>query len=308
MTANNIGSSTVESSTSEMPRKPMTKASEHRRITKPIMEKKRRARINNSLNELKGLILDALNKDPSRHSKLEKADILEMTVRHLQKLQRQQVTANIVNDTSVLNKYRAGYSECATEVSRFMGNMEGVDQSLRQRILSHLNHCVNSLGQMATNAQFALNAKTAFPGMAPPPSNNSQLHVQIPISSTTNMFSGSSHMNGASNDINNNSFINPNMYSSPVDLKSSLTTPPSSASSTSSHFAFNLSLHSPKVPLSLTAGDIFYRKQLSSLSPGSSSYTSGQLSPMGSEDLEMAVDCTTTNRKVQDDENVWRPW
>lgn len=33
MTANNIGSSTVESSTSEMPRKPMTKASEHRRVS-----------------------------------------------------------------------------------------------------------------------------------------------------------------------------------------------------------------------------------------------------------------------------------
>ena len=31
------------------------------------MEKKRRARINNSLNELKVLILDALNKDVSFH-------------------------------------------------------------------------------------------------------------------------------------------------------------------------------------------------------------------------------------------------
>ncbi|XP_017461885.1 PREDICTED: transcription factor HES-1-like, partial [Rhagoletis zephyria] len=119
MTANIGSSNTVESSTSDLSRcggnKPLTKASEHRRITKPIMEKKRRARINNSLNELKVLILDALNKDPSRHSKLEKADILEMTVRHLQKLQRQQVAASIVNDGAVLNKYRAGFSECATE-------------------------------------------------------------------------------------------------------------------------------------------------------------------------------------------------
>lgn len=30
---------------------------------KPIMEKKRRARINQSLNEIKALILEALNKD-----------------------------------------------------------------------------------------------------------------------------------------------------------------------------------------------------------------------------------------------------
>lgn len=33
--------------------------------TKPIMEKRRRARINNSLSELKNLILDALKKDVS---------------------------------------------------------------------------------------------------------------------------------------------------------------------------------------------------------------------------------------------------
>lgn len=265
------------------------------------MEKKRRARINNSLNDLKALILDALNKDPSRHSKLEKADILEMTVRHLQKLQRQQVAANIVNDASVLNKYRAGFSECASEVGRYMGNVEGVDQSLRQRILSHLNHCVNSLNHMAGSSQFGLNQKTAFPGMMPPSGN--PLHVQIPMhSSAQNLFGAGSF----SSDINNNSFLNPNMCSSPVDLKPSLTTPPSSASSTSSHFAFNLNLHSPKsvtMPLSLSPSDIFYRKQLSSLSPGSSSFSSEQLSPVGSED--MAVDCTISRK---DDDNVWRPW
>lgn len=83
------------------------------------MEKRRRARINESLGQLKTLILDALKKDvsaggsgrgvrgqtalpgrseprlfpqSSRHSKLEKADILEMTVKHLRSLQRAQMT------------------------------------------------------------------------------------------------------------------------------------------------------------------------------------------------------------------------
>lgn len=331
MTAN-MGSNTVESTSStELPRKSMSKASEHRRvctsnltdchridsnhsfhlqITKPIMEKKRRARINNSLNELKVLILDALNKDPSRHSKLEKADILEMTVRHLQKLQRQQVAAAIVNDPSVLNKYRAGFSECASEVNRYLGNMEGFDQPLRQRILGHLNHCVNSLNQMASNAQFGMSSspKTAFPGMVPP-SNNS-LHVQIPMhSSSSNLFGSNSFMVNSS-DINNNTFLHPNLCSSPVDLKQSLSTPPSSASSTSSHFAFNLNMHSPSVtkssmPISLTTSDLFYRKTYSSLSPGSSSFASEQLSPVGSDDMDMAVDCTMSRK---DQENVWRPW
>lgn len=41
-------------------------ASEHRKSSKPIMEKRRRARINESLGQLKTLILDALKKDVSR--------------------------------------------------------------------------------------------------------------------------------------------------------------------------------------------------------------------------------------------------
>ncbi|KAF4524843.1 hypothetical protein B566_EDAN014694 [Ephemera danica] len=95
--------------------------SEHRRCNKPIMEKKRRARINNCLDELKNLILDAMKKDPARHSKLEKADILEMTVKHLESLQRQQMAMTVAADPAVINKYHAGFSECATEVGRFLG-------------------------------------------------------------------------------------------------------------------------------------------------------------------------------------------
>ena len=188
---------TVESSTP----KPISKASEHRRITKPIMEKKRRARINNSLDELKSLILAALNKDPARHSKLEKADILEMTVRHLQRLQRQQSAVNSVNDQNVFNKFRAGYTECANEVSRLVHSVDGVDSSARSRITSHLSHCMNSLSQLSQNTT---QSKPAFPGMIAPCS----LQVQIPF------------------DLNNNSIKN-------------ISTPPCSASSAAnSPFAF----------------------------------------------------------------------
>ncbi|MEQ2299513.1 oxysterol-binding protein hes1 [Ameca splendens] len=82
------------------PDKPKT-ASEHRKSSKPIMEKRRRARINESLGQLKTLILDALKKDSSRHSKLEKADILEMTVKHLRNLQRAQMTGKFNTHTDL---------------------------------------------------------------------------------------------------------------------------------------------------------------------------------------------------------------
>ncbi|KAM9752689.1 hairy-related 9 isoform 2-T2 [Menidia menidia] len=153
---------------SHTPDKPKN-ASEHRKSSKPIMEKRRRARINESLGQLKTLILDALKKDSSRHSKLEKADILEMTVKHLRNLQRVQMSA-LSADATVLSKYRAGFNECMNEVTRFLSTSEGVNAEVRSRLLNHLSSC---MGQM-----MSLN----YPQQgAPPQAHLAQpLHVQLP--------------------------------------------------------------------------------------------------------------------------------
>ena len=74
----------------------MSQKALERKSNKPIMEKKRRARINHCLNQLKSLILEADN-ERSRHSKLEKADILEMTVKYLQTLRAYHVQLNQIN-------------------------------------------------------------------------------------------------------------------------------------------------------------------------------------------------------------------
>ncbi|KAJ8940543.1 hypothetical protein NQ318_003386 [Aromia moschata] len=73
--------------------KKMHAVSESRRIRKPLMEKKRRARINDSLEALKQILLESQTtlkesrgKNGQRTAKLEKADILEMTVSYLQHL------------------------------------------------------------------------------------------------------------------------------------------------------------------------------------------------------------------------------
>lgn len=85
---------------------------------------------------------------PARHSKLEKADILEMTVKHLQTVQRQQLAVAVATDPNVLHKFKTGFSECATEVSRYIGHLDGVDPAVRQRLLAHLSQCVNGLQQL----------------------------------------------------------------------------------------------------------------------------------------------------------------
>uniref|UniRef100_A0A8B9IKE2 Hes family bHLH transcription factor 4 n=1 Tax=Anser cygnoides TaxID=8845 RepID=A0A8B9IKE2_ANSCY len=153
---------------SHTPDKPRS-ASEHRKSSKPIMEKRRRARINESLGQLKTLILDALKKDSSRHSKLEKADILEMTVKHLRNLQRAQMTAALSADPTVLGKYRAGFNECMNEVTRFLSTCEGVNADVRTRLLGHLSAC---LGQIV-----AMN----YPPPPPPPPAGQPAHLAQPL-------------------------------------------------------------------------------------------------------------------------------
>lgn len=68
-----------------------------------------------------------------RHPKLEKADILEMTVRHIQGLQQQSYGGN-----SNVSQFHAGFSECLSEVSRFLSNCENIELDTRLRIMNHL--------------------------------------------------------------------------------------------------------------------------------------------------------------------------
>lgn len=143
-----------------------------RRSNKPIMEKRRRARINNCLNELKTLILDATKKDPARHSKLEKADILEKTVKHLQELQRQQAALAQAADPKIINKFKAGFTDCANEVSRF----PGLDPVVKRRLLQHLSNCISGVkSELHHHRQAAAAQQAQSQHMLPsPPSSPEQ--------------------------------------------------------------------------------------------------------------------------------------
>ncbi|XP_022234762.2 protein hairy isoform X2 [Drosophila obscura] len=121
-----------------------------KRTNKPLMEKRRRARINQSLAILKALILESTKSQnakngegQAKHTKLEKADILELTVRHFQRHRN-------LDDPSV-NKYRAGYTDCAREVARYlatpepppMGSMPTLGEpGSKARLLRHLDQCI----------------------------------------------------------------------------------------------------------------------------------------------------------------------
>ncbi|KAJ1074494.1 hypothetical protein K5549_001189 [Capra hircus] len=108
---------------------------ELRKSLKPLLEKRRRARINESLSQLKGLILPLLGRESSRYSKLEKADILEMTVRFLQELPASSGPAAAPTPS---DSYREGYRACLARLARVLPTCRVLEPAVSARLLEHL--------------------------------------------------------------------------------------------------------------------------------------------------------------------------
>ncbi|XP_076332126.1 uncharacterized protein LOC143237121 [Tachypleus tridentatus] len=121
--------------------------SETKKICKPLLERQRRARINRYLAELKTLVLDTgkTRSEEKHQCKLEKADILELTVQHLHRVQNQD-TAKCFEEVerSTKNKFQSGYAECVKDVTSFVSSLEGVSFDLMSRITDHMNKCLSS--------------------------------------------------------------------------------------------------------------------------------------------------------------------
>jgi hairy and enhancer of split, invertebrate len=128
---------------------PMSRTHQYRKVMKPLLERRRRARINKCLDDLKDLMVSALQSEGESITKLEKADVLELTVRHLQKLKRQQMLQ--ANPAIDIDRFRAGYSSCASEVSRFLASVPGVKIHLGTQLMSHLGVRMSAIEQVSAS-------------------------------------------------------------------------------------------------------------------------------------------------------------
>ncbi|XP_072282601.1 transcription factor HES-5-like [Pyxicephalus adspersus] len=84
-----------------------------RKLRKPVIEKMRRDRINNSIEQLR-LILEKEFQKHKLSSKPEKADILEMTVNFIQQYMAEK------NETTSSQAHRDGYSTCIQNSVNFL--------------------------------------------------------------------------------------------------------------------------------------------------------------------------------------------
>uniref|UniRef100_A0A4W6DGN8 Hes related family bHLH transcription factor with YRPW motif like n=1 Tax=Lates calcarifer TaxID=8187 RepID=A0A4W6DGN8_LATCA len=115
-----------------------------RKKRRGIIEKRRRDRINHSLSELRRLVPSAFEKQGS--SKLEKAEILQMTVDHL-KLLHAMGGKGYFDARALAVDYRTlGFRECVGEVVRYLSSLEGESPDpIGARLVSHLSHCASEL-------------------------------------------------------------------------------------------------------------------------------------------------------------------
>ena len=143
---------------------------DNRKRRRGQIEKKRRDRINDSLGELKRLVPSAVEKSSS--TKLEKAEILQMTVEYLRTVQHGGVGRDYpVDHHRVAVDYHAiGFRDCAAEVSRYLMTVEGMDvqDPLRLRLMSHL-HAYSSRGGggVAANSGVPWVAAAGYAAVAP---------------------------------------------------------------------------------------------------------------------------------------------
>ncbi|XP_074831970.1 transcription factor HES-2 [Carettochelys insculpta] len=108
-------------------------AAELRKSLKPLLEKRRRARINESLNQLKTLILPLIGKGSSRCSKLEKADILEMTVQFLK-----EIPGPCPSAPDPAESYHEGYRACLSRLTSLLSKSHFLGRDTCSRLLQHL--------------------------------------------------------------------------------------------------------------------------------------------------------------------------
>lgn len=98
---------------------------------------------------------------PARHSKLEKADILEMTVKHLEGLRSEGAGSP--------DRFKAGYRHCLSEVAKF----PGLEAGLKRRLVRHLEGCVATPGARP----FAAPTPPSDPEDAVTPSQHSTIFI-----------------------------------------------------------------------------------------------------------------------------------
>jgi Hairy Orange len=144
-------------------------------------------------------------------TKLEKADILELTVRHFHNLKRQN-KFYIKSEQSYADRFRDGFSQCAKEVTKFLYNQQNIRAG--EHIIVHLNDCMRRLDGL-TNAAANMQISTT--------NNNNNNYI-----SNDNLQLELSHQQPPFASLHHHQSLHPNAIRQPMPLLRKSPIPPQS--------------------------------------------------------------------------------
>lgn len=119
------------------------------KLPKPLVERRRRARINASVDALRDMLPVS-----GTDSRTDKADVLELAVSHLKQLRkrRREARDKRARDAQVAGlapirteekSFRTGYSECLSEVAKMLMFSPAIDEVTRNKLVSKLSSVSN---------------------------------------------------------------------------------------------------------------------------------------------------------------------
>ncbi|XP_051900736.1 transcription factor HES-7-like [Pristis pectinata] len=111
------------------------------KLLKPLVEKRRRDRMNRSLDQLKSFLLKHTHSETFRNGKMEKAEILEMTVQYLINA----ALPNFQGHGSAIPRlnYQAGFQECLLQVNNFVQTCASINAQARSSLMERLTDFVD---------------------------------------------------------------------------------------------------------------------------------------------------------------------
>ncbi|XP_001359175.2 enhancer of split m3 protein [Drosophila miranda] len=126
----------------------MSKTYQYRKVMKPLLERKRRARINKCLDDLKDLMVECLQQEGEHVTRLEKADILELTVDHMRKLKQRgglSLQGPVAGgspppatSTAHVESFRSGYVHAADQITQVLLQTQQTDE-IGRKIMKFLS-------------------------------------------------------------------------------------------------------------------------------------------------------------------------
>ncbi|XP_065217226.1 enhancer of split mgamma protein-like isoform X2 [Planococcus citri] len=78
-------------------------------------------------------------------NKLEKADVLEMTVRYIKRI------STMKDPIQEAHRFHAGFSECASEACKFLCSLPNLNSTVSSRLVEHLKQCLANPRPLETN-------------------------------------------------------------------------------------------------------------------------------------------------------------